>query len=402
MEENKINQFTKKKFLASTTMNPETFLKSTFFFPFKNFQIFSHQTFYCFFKMVLTTADDHASNKVATTSQQSALSTAKSFIMGPPMAAGVAGLMEVSIFHPFDTVSKRLMSHEGKVIVLSDARGSLERLQGIILQQNKIQNSSTTTTSGAETKNFEKKPAAAVQLRPVEVAKSLYRGTKWAVCYKVSQRIVKFAGQPLLRDFVHDRGAGDKFTEKFGKKSGKILLESTCGAVVGSFEIILLPFDRMKVLSQTNAAALKNRGIVSVIHQEGIRTLYAGATTTLVRNVPGSFALFCGTAFVKDTVFHLEDYRKATWYQNFVASAAGASLGVFITSPMDVIKTRIQSKEMGRKVSGWEIFSKTVKNEGFSAFYKGITPKIASVSPRLVFAYTVTEQLSAWFKKQKK
>ena len=45
-------------------------------------------------------------------------------------------------------------------------------------------------------------------------------------------------------------------------------------------------------------------------------------------------------------MFHLEDYRKATWYQNFVASAFGATLGVIITSPMDVIKTRIQSKNM--------------------------------------------------------
>jgi hypothetical protein len=40
-----------------------------------------------------------------------------------------------------------------------------------------------------------------------------------------------------------------------------------------------------------------------------------GAGWTAARNAPGSFALFGGSAFVKDYVFHLEKYSDATFAQ---------------------------------------------------------------------------------------
>ena len=58
---------------------------------------------------------------------------------------------------------------------------------------------------------------------------------------------------------------------------------------------------------------------------------------------------------------------------------------------MDVIKTRIQSQRLTERMSGWQVFTSTVRCEGFSAFYKGITPKIITSAPRLVFSYTMTQ-----------
>src|SRR3989338_816581 len=124
--------------------------------------------------MVLTTADGSQQPIEKVTTSKAVMN----FIVGPPMAAGLAGLLEVSIFHPFDTTSKRLMSHEGKVVIPSDPRGSLERLQEIILHQKSSQkdhhqatNSSSASASAAaaEGKNFDKQKKA--PLRPVEVAK---------------------------------------------------------------------------------------------------------------------------------------------------------------------------------------------------------------------------------------
>lgn len=40
-----------------------------------------------------------------------------------------------------------------------------------------------------------------------------------------------------------------------------------------------------------------------------------GASWTAARNAPGSFALFGGSAFVKDRVFKLEKYSDATFMQ---------------------------------------------------------------------------------------
>jgi hypothetical protein len=48
-----------------------------------------------------------------------------------------------------------------------------------------------------------------------------------------------------------------------------------------------------------------------------------GASWTAARNAPGSFALFGGSAWVKESVFKLEKYSDATFMQDSLASVAG-------------------------------------------------------------------------------
>src|SRR5579859_1264565 len=73
--------------------------------------------------------------------------------------------------------------------------------------------------------------------------------------------------------------------------------------------------------------------------------------------------------------------------QNTIASMAGAVASLTVSAPMDVIKTRIQNKNFDNPETGYQILRSMVKNEGFSAFFKGLTPKILTVGPKLVFSY---------------
>lgn len=75
-------------------------------------------------------------------------------------------------------------------------------------------------------------------------------------------------------------------------------------------------------------------------------------------------------------MFQLQDYNKATWFQNFVASIAGASASLVVSAPLDVIKTRIQNKNFDNPESGFRILANMAKNEGFSSFFKGLVPKV--------------------------
>jgi len=86
--------------------------------------------------------------------------------------------------------------------------------------------------------------------------------------------------------------------------------------------------------------------------------------------------LFGGSAFAKEYLFHLEDYNKASWFQNFVASIAGASASLVVSAPLDVIKTRIQNRNFENPESGFRILSNMAKNEGAGAFFKGLVPKV--------------------------
>lgn len=75
-------------------------------------------------------------------------------------------------------------------------------------------------------------------------------------------------------------------------------------------------------------------------------------------------------------MFHLEDYNKASWFQNFVASIAGASASLVVSAPLDVIKTRIQNRNFDNPESGFRILTNMARNEGFSSFFKGLVPKV--------------------------
>merc|ERR1712232_685528 len=138
------------------------------------------------------------------------------------------------------------------------------------------------------------------------------------------------------------------------------------------------------------------RGVVEILMKEG-RALYSGAGWTAARNAPGSFALFGGSSFVHHTLFGLEKTTDATFFQNFCASIGGAVASITVAAPLDVVKTRIQNRPFDAPESGLRIIGHIVKNEGMSAFFKGLTPKIIVVGPKLIFSFTIAQTLISYF-----
>lgn len=293
--------------------------------------------------------------------------------MSPPMAAGrekesnlarllgsgSAGIAELAIFHPVDTIAKRLMSNETKV-------SSASQLNKVI---------------------FKDKASASAGRKFV----SLFPGLGYAAGYKVLQRVYKYGGQPVARDFLTQH-YGKDFENAFGKKTGKAILHSTAGSLIGIGEIVLLPLDVLKIKRQTNPEAFRGRGVLKIVKDEGFG-LYRGWGWTAARNAPGSFALFGGSAFAKEFLFGLQDYNKASWFQNFVASIAGASASLVVSAPLDVIKTRIQNRNFDNPESGFRILSNMAKNEGAGAFFKGLVPKLLMTGPKLVFSFWLAQTL---------
>ncbi|KAK6954899.1 Mitochondrial GTP/GDP carrier protein 1 [Daldinia eschscholtzii] len=220
---------------------------------------------------------------------------------------------------------------------------------------------------------------------------SLFPGLGYAAGYKVLQRIYKYGGQPIARDYLAIH-YGKDFESAFGKKTGKAIMHSTAGSLIGIGEIVLLPLDVLKIKRQTNPEAFRGRGIFKIISDEGFG-LYRGWGWTAARNAPGSFALFGGSAFTKEYVFKLNDYNKASWFQNFIASIAGASASLVVSAPLDVIKTRIQNRNFENPESGFRILSNMAKNEGLSSFFKGLVPKLLMTGPKLVFSFWLAQTL---------
>ncbi|KII83230.1 hypothetical protein PLICRDRAFT_119671 [Plicaturopsis crispa FD-325 SS-3] len=275
------------------------------------------------------------------------------------LGSGTSGIAELLIFHPVDTVAKRLMSNKAKVV-------SFSTLSPIVFRD------SASAPLGKK-------------------ILSLFPGLGYAAGYKVAQRVYKFGGQPWFNDLI-TRHYKTQFTNTFGERKGKMMMQATAGSLTGIGEVVLLPLDALKIKRQVNPEAFRGRGFVRIFLEEGT-TLYRGWGWTMARNAPGSFALFGASAVTKEYILGVHDFHKATWSQNFVASIAGAVASITVAAPLDTVKTRIQNANFERKVSGVTVVKDLLKNEGPTAFFKGLTPKILVVGPKLVFSYTLAQSL---------
>ncbi|KAL9102871.1 MAG: hypothetical protein Q9163_002023 [Psora crenata] len=275
------------------------------------------------------------------------------------LGSGSAGIAELAVFHPVDTIAKRLMSNHGRV-------ASAARLNEVI---------------------FKDKAHAPLGKKFT----SLFPGLGYAAGYKILQRIYKYGGQPFARDYLALHH-GDRFDRAFGKGNGKAIMHATAGSLIGIGEIVLLPLDVLKIKRQTNPEAFRGRGVLKIVADEGMG-LYRGAGWTAARNAPGSFALFGGSAAAKQYLYKLPDYNTASWTQNFVASISGATASLVVSAPLDVIKTRIQNRNFDNPESGFRIVGSMLKNEGMTSFFKGMTPKLLMTGPKLVFSFWLAQTL---------
>ncbi|MCJ1368405.1 hypothetical protein MMC16_007547 [Acarospora aff. strigata] len=300
------------------------------------------------------------------------------------LGSGSAGIAELAIFHPVDTIAKRLMSNQGKVSFSSSAM-----LRDVLLTRAH----QITSYPNLKTVIFKQYAAESAGRRFI----SLFPGLGYAAGYKILQRIYKYGGQPFVRDYLALHH-GEKFDRSFGKGTGKAIMHATAGSLIGIGEIVLLPLDVLKIKRQTNPETFRGRGVFRIVADEGMG-LYRGAGWTAARNAPGSFALFGGSAFAKEYLYKLTDYNTASWLQNFVASIVGASASLIVSAPLDVIKTRIQNRNFENPESGFKIVGSMMKNEGFTSFFKGLTPKLLMTGPKLVFSFWLAQTLIPAFNK---
>ncbi|AQZ11323.1 GGC1 (YDL198C) [Zygosaccharomyces parabailii] len=280
------------------------------------------------------------------------------------LGSASAGILEIGVFHPVDTISKRLMTNHTRV-------STSKELNRVIFRE------------------YYQDPA-------MKRFFSLFPGLGYAACYKVLQRVYKYGGQPFVNEFLN-KNYKATFDNTFGEKTGKAMRSATAGSMIGIGEVFLLPLDVLKIKRQTNPEAFKGRGFLKILKDEGLFNLYRGWGWTMARNAPGSFALFGGNAFAKEYILGIKDYSQATFAQNFVSSICGACASLVVSAPLDVIKTRIQNRNFDNPESGVTILRNTLKNEGITAFFKGLTPKLLTTGPKLVFSFALAQSFIPMF-----
>ncbi|KAG2308346.1 hypothetical protein Bca52824_028094 [Brassica carinata] len=155
-------------------------------------------------------------------------------------------------------------------------------------------------------------------------------------------------------------------------------IASFLGTVLGT--TLRIPCEVLKQRLQANQFDNIVEATLSTWRQDGLKGLFRGTGVTLLREVPFYVA---GMGLYTQSK-KLVERRLGRVLEPWEAIAVGALSGGFtavMTTPFDVIKTRMMTAPHGVDLSMWMAAYSIMTNEGFLAFYKGAVPRFFWTAP---------------------
>jgi solute carrier family 25 aspartate/glutamate transporter 12/13 len=133
-----------------------------------------------------------------------------------------------------------------------------------------------------------------------------------------------------------------------------------------------------------------------IVRNLGLIGLYKGASACLLRDVPFSAIYFPTYNHLQRDFFGESQTKKLGILQLLTAGAIAGMPAAYLTTPCDVIKTRLQVEARKGESSYTSLrhCAKTIwKEEGFKAFFKGGPARILRSSPQFGFTLAMYEVL---------
>jgi len=183
---------------------------------------------------------------------------------------------------------------------------------------------------------------------------------------------------------------GKYYRDLFGIVKMNQQLSILTGASAGATEaFIVVPFELVKIRLQDRASAGKYTGmvdcVVKTVKNEGPLALYNGLESTMWRHILWNAGYF-GIIFQTRELLPKAADKKQQIRNDIISGSIGGTVGTILNTPMDVVKSRIQNSP---KIAGsipkynwaWPAVGTVLKEEGFSALYKGFLPKVLRLGP---------------------
>lgn len=235
----------------------------------------------------------------------------------------------------------------------------------------------------------------------LDCAKKVIRNEGFRGLYSgVLPQLVGVAPEKAIKLTVNDLVRGH-----FSDKNGKIWIphEILAGGSAGACQVVFTnPLEIVKIRLQVQGEVAKNvegaprRSAMWIVRNLGLVGLYKGASACLLRDVPFSAIYFTSYNHLKRDYFGESQTKKLGVLQLLTAGAIAGMPAAYLTTPCDVIKTRLQVEARKGEVAYTSLrhAAKTIyANEGFKAFFKGGPARILRSSPQFGFTLAGYEVL---------
>ncbi|KAK1295708.1 hypothetical protein QJS10_CPB15g01431 [Acorus calamus] len=138
----------------------------------------------------------------------------------------------------------------------------------------------------------------------------------------------------------------------------------------------------------------------SIWKQHGLKGLYAGYWSTIARDIP--FAGLMVTFY--EALKNLTEHGRQRWphkdphisssFEGLVLGGLAGGLSAYLTTPLDVIKTRLQVQGSTLRYNGWlDALLRIWATEGVKGMFKGSVPRIIWYVPGSAFTFMAVEFL---------
>ncbi|CAG8977818.1 hypothetical protein HYALB_00008984 [Hymenoscyphus albidus] len=235
----------------------------------------------------------------------------------------------------------------------------------------------------------------------LDCAKKVIKNEGFTGLYSgVLPQLVGVAPEKAIKLTVNDLVRGH-----FSGADGKIWIphEILAGGTAGACQVIFTnPLEIVKIRLQVQGEVAKTvegaprRSAMWIVKNLGLLGLYKGASACLLRDVPFSAIYFPTYNHLKRDMYGESPTKKLGVLQLLTAGAIAGMPAAYLTTPCDVIKTRLQVEARKGESSYTSLrhCAKTVyKEEGFKAFFKGGPARILRSSPQFGFTLAAYEFL---------
>ncbi|XP_065340233.1 mitochondrial dicarboxylate carrier isoform X1 [Cloeon dipterum] len=219
---------------------------------------------------------------------------------------------------------------------------------------------------------------------------ALYNGLSASLCRQLSYSTTRFGIYEVSKQAVAPSGEAIPFYQR-------VALAALAGAAGG---FIGTPADMINVRMQNDIKlppeSRRNYkhafdGLLRVYQEEGIRRLFAGATTATSRAVLMTVGQLSFYDQVKLTLL-ASGYFQDNLLTHFLSSLTAGAVATTMTQPLDVIKTRAMNAKPGEFRNLWHLITYTGKL-GPLGFFKGYVPAFVRLGPHTILTFVFLEQL---------
>lgn len=262
---------------------------------------------------------------------------------------GIAGALGATAVYPIDLVKTRMQNQRSKVVGELLYKNSLDCVQKVF-------------------KN--------------EGFTGFYRGLAPQLIGVAPEKAIKLTINDLIR-----ANTKDPVTGEIG-----LGWELFAGATAGGCQVAVTnPLEIVKIRLQmqgemARVAGSDPIGAMHIIRQLGLVGLYKGAAACLCRDIPFSAIYFTVYSHLKkDTFGEGFDGKKLGFVETLSAAAIAGMPAAYLTTPADVVKTRLQSEARKGETHYkglMHCFKTILKEEGPAALFKGGPARILRSSPQ--------------------